>query len=439
MISLIVISLSYTDNSKCFIENWKSFDNWIPEIAATGGGNGEFQQYYLHPETARLINGTLQLHPRFVEEDLRGDMDLYSLACTNNWNSGCYKKGSMHWQHGELHYYNGVPIPVGGHRTMPFRSTKLISKRSFGYGKLYVKFKLPKGNFLWPAIWMLPLTNMPWPTGGEIDLMESMGNSPESGYGLDYKSVSSALHFGYKESLYPIAYSPFAEMVQEETFKRRNLSDDWHTIMLDKSPLNLIIRIDGDETLNCDKMFRAAAAKSPESAPYRLEVLHHGYIAGFRKYTEMMGKKLPEFLWKDQPHDAPFNQEFRLIVNLAVGGDFFGDSMNSGPNDIKPPWDTIEKGSHPAVQFLENFNEWYDWGDNKQEKILVPTLPWKECIKDERPCDAGKKYYLDTEKHLAYKFPEIDDKAAFHIGDIYFQEDASLLSDSQVSVPIITN
>ena len=60
------------------IENWTSFDNWEPEIAATGGGNAEFQQYYLHPDTAQLVNNTLQMKPRFVETDLRQDLDLYN-------------------------------------------------------------------------------------------------------------------------------------------------------------------------------------------------------------------------------------------------------------------------------------------------------------------------------------------------------------------------
>ena len=62
------------------------------------------------------------------------------------------------------HWINGKPIPVGGYRTKPFYSTKLISKESFGYGLLSVQFKLPKGNYLWPAIWMLPedLTHGLW-------------------------------------------------------------------------------------------------------------------------------------------------------------------------------------------------------------------------------------------------------------------------------------
>jgi len=403
-------------------ESWESFENWNSESAATGGGNDEFQQYYLHPETARLVNGTLQMRPRFIEQDLRDNIDLYSLGCTNNWNLGCFKKGSMHWKHGELHYHNGVAIPVGGHRSKPFRSTKLISKNSFGYGKLSIDFKLPKGNFLWPAIWMLPESNIPWPMGGEIDIIESMGNSPESGFGLDYSSVSSALHFGNEKSLYPILYTPFAEKVQKQSFNRKNLTDDWHKATLYRSPYNIVITIDDFEIFNCDKMFKAAAYIQPKSSPYREEVLNKGYMAGFRKYIEMMGEKIPDFLWKNQSHDAPFDKKFRLIVNLAIGGNFFGDSMNAGPNDVKPTWDNIEKGSLSTVQFLKRMDEWYDWGDKKYvaENTNVNTMPWQRCIQDDTPCDAGKKYYLESEKHLAYKKPEISDKTTFHIGKIEF-------------------
>ena len=175
----------WTRNWKDYYDCRPAFNNWEPDISATGGGNDEFQQYYLHPEAARLVNGTLQLKPLFDEGDLRDDIDLYNYGCINNWNNGCYSKGSMHWNKGKLHYVNNKPIPVGGKRTKPFISTKLVSKKTFGYGKLTVEFKLPKGNFLWPAIWMLPATKKIWPIGGEIDLMESMGNSPEMGYAMN--------------------------------------------------------------------------------------------------------------------------------------------------------------------------------------------------------------------------------------------------------------
>lgn len=409
--------------SLSFQENWLSFDNFNHEISATGGGNNEFQQYFLDPETSRLINNTLQIHPRFIETDLRDNLDLFAKGCTNNWNNGCFSKGSMHWQHGLLHYENNIPIPVGGQRTKPFKSAKLISKQSFGYGNLTIIFKLPKGNFLWPAIWMLPSTNHMWPIGGEIDIIESMGNSPNSGYGLNYNSVSSALHFGYNKSLYHIAFTPFAENVQKISYDRKNLKE-WNKVSLYRSRYNIIITLNGNEIFNCDKMFKAAAQNLPDGTIFKKEIIDNGYLAGFKKYSKMMGEELPDFLWKDLPHDAPFHENFNLIINMAIGGNFFGDSMNSDKNIVKPPWGDISEGKLPSVQFLERMEEWFNWSDKEPifEKNNIETLDWNTCIKDHTPCDINKNYYLDTEKHLAYKKPKIGDKTIFHIGEITFEK-----------------
>ena len=408
--------------SFAFKENWESLNNWVPEISANGGGNNEFQQYYLDPETSRLYNNTLQIHPRFIESDLRDNLDLYSKGCTNNWNNGCFSSGSMNWKNGLLHYDNNIPIPVGGLRSKPFKSLKLISKKSFGYGNLTIRFKLPKGNFLWPAIWMLPSVNHIWPIGGEIDIIESMGNSPDSGFGLNYNSVSSALHFGYKKSLYSIAYTPFAERVQKLSYDRKNLKE-WNTVSLYRTQYNIIIILNGKEIFDCNKMFKAAARSMPINTKYRDEIIKKGFLSGFRKYIEMMGEKIPNFLWEDLPYNAPFHEDFKLIINLAIGGDFFGDSMNSDINLVRPPWDDITKGSLSSVQFLKRIEEWFDWSDEEPifETKEVSTLDWKECIKDSAPCDVNKEHYLDTEKHLSFSKPKIGKKAAFEIGEITFE------------------
>ena len=64
----------------------------------------------------------------------------------------------------------------------PIRSARLRSVKSFSfqYGRVEIKAKLPKGDWLWPAIWMLPAHNEygQWPASGEIDIMESRGNDP---------------------------------------------------------------------------------------------------------------------------------------------------------------------------------------------------------------------------------------------------------------------
>ena len=47
-----------------------------------------------------------------------------------------------------------------------------MNSTSIAYGKVEVRAKLPRGDWLWPAIWMLPKDNKygPWPLSGEIDV-----------------------------------------------------------------------------------------------------------------------------------------------------------------------------------------------------------------------------------------------------------------------------
>lgn len=427
--SNILKKLDKSDFNTTFTENWNSYDNWYPEISATGGGNNEFQAYVFSHDTITLTeNNTLKIMPSFQKGDLRDDLDLYSVHCTNNWNNGCFSSGSIHWNKGNLHYVNNKIVAVGGKRTKPFLSTKLISKQSFGYGTLSVQFKLPKGRYLWPAIWMLPKNKWPWPTGGEIDLMESMGNPPEDKFNLNYKSASSALHFGESYSFYDIAYTNFAETIQKESFDRHNLYTDnnWNNVKLYRGKDNLIITINGVETLNCDKMFRAAAHNVSSDAKYKQEIIENGYKAGFRKYAEMMGKKFNSNIWKNLPYDAPFHEKFNLIINLAIGGNFFTGFENNHFN-IKVPWNDISSGLHPASDFLKNIKQWYDWGteyDNTNIENIpnVCTYIMYECIKDNLPCNAYKKCYEHMEKHLARKLPNIDSKTTFEIGEITFTD-----------------
>ena len=53
---------------------------------------------------------------------------------------------------------------------------------SIKYGRVETSAKLPRGDWLWPALWMLPVSEDkygPWPRSGEIDIMESRGNGPD--------------------------------------------------------------------------------------------------------------------------------------------------------------------------------------------------------------------------------------------------------------------
>jgi beta-glucanase (GH16 family) len=48
------------------------------------------------------------------------------------------------------------------------------------YGRIEARMKLPYGNGIWPAFWMLgaDIQQNPWPSSGEIDIMEYIGREP---------------------------------------------------------------------------------------------------------------------------------------------------------------------------------------------------------------------------------------------------------------------
>ena len=94
------------------------------------------------------------------------------------------------WGNNELEYYrpenswvqNGVfTIEAREESFMgrDYTSTKILTrdKQAFNYGRIDIRAKLPKGQGIWPALWMLGQnqTTVGWPRCGEIDIMEMIG------------------------------------------------------------------------------------------------------------------------------------------------------------------------------------------------------------------------------------------------------------------------
>jgi beta-glucanase (GH16 family) len=74
-------------------------------------------------------------------------------------------------------------------RGRPYRSGLVQSKTYQQEGRWDIRAKLPTSTGMWPAIWLLSDTNTtPWPSGGEIDIMENRGDEPNE--------VSAAFHYG---------------------------------------------------------------------------------------------------------------------------------------------------------------------------------------------------------------------------------------------------
>ncbi|MFD2036624.1 family 16 glycosylhydrolase [Belliella marina] len=66
------------------------------------------------------------------------------------------------------------------------------------YGRIEVRAKLPRGNGVWPAIWMLgdDFSDIGWPDSGEIDIMEHVGTDPRTVHGTVHYPIANDQ--GYK-------------------------------------------------------------------------------------------------------------------------------------------------------------------------------------------------------------------------------------------------
>ncbi|WP_281540626.1 glycoside hydrolase family 16 protein [Maribacter aestuarii] len=103
--------------------------------------------------------------------------------------------GENGWGNNELQYYtdrrenvtvqNGKLLITAQQESFEgsnFTSARLITKDKFEqrYGRFEARIRLPYGQGIWPAFWMLgaDIDENPWPGAGEIDIMEYRGQNP---------------------------------------------------------------------------------------------------------------------------------------------------------------------------------------------------------------------------------------------------------------------
>ena len=94
------------------------------------------------------------------------------------------------WGNDERQLYTKENVSVTGgnlviratHIDSIYQSGRITTKDKieFTYGSIEVRAKLPKGQGIWPAIWMLGanIDTNKWPACGEIDIMEYVGKEP---------------------------------------------------------------------------------------------------------------------------------------------------------------------------------------------------------------------------------------------------------------------
>ena len=294
--------------------NTLNFTTWQHELTMGGGGNWEFEMYVNNRTNSFVKDGVLHLKPTYTSDMLgedgmkTGSFNLWGSTpadtCTSNQFYGCERNAA-----------------ASGNYINPIMSARLRSVKSFNfkYGRVQISAQMPKGDWIWPAIWMLPKDQEfgQWPASGEIDIVESRGNSAdcEAG-GVD--TFGSTLHWG------PGWPMDAWQKAHKEYKHTEELSNGFHTYELVWTKDKIETLFDGQTVLSVDMasqdMFTLGEFGDDVFNPWQYE----------------------------SDKNAPFNKEFYMIFNVAVGGtnDYFPDGKcgkpwtNTDPKAVNTFWNT---------------------------------------------------------------------------------------------------
>ena len=209
------------------------------------------------------------------------DQDIWNIQVGEKWSNNEIQQYIDHSD--TLFFDNGLHLrAINDNGIIKSARINTKDKLYFQHGKIEFTCKVPKGQGTWPAVWMMPQLSKygHWPKSGEIDMMEHTAN--------DMNKFYACLHTE--------AYNHRNGEPYDTRFFIENLSDDFQTYGL---------------------------LWTEESITY--------YLNGKEMVTYTKGENGKD----DSPKGWPFNEDFYIIVNLAIGGMFGGEvDMNCFPQDF---------------------------------------------------------------------------------------------------------
>ncbi len=259
---------------------------WSHAVDCGGGGNDERQCYVDSPDIVSVGGGLLKITA--VRRKVTGLADPWV-------------------------------GPSAGTRTGDYASGKVLTrgKASWRYGRVEARARVPGGQGVWPAIWMMPEHDAhgAWPRSGEIDILETVNlGAPCPGCeGGRENRIFGTIHFA--------ADAAGAHGQVSRSTVMPASADGFHVYAVDWSPEAIVWSVDGQP------FARAAAAdwKRPDQAAGAAD---------------------------------PFGQPFHLILNLAFGGRW-PEGANAGG---------VDETALPAVMEV-------DWVRVSQRRAAATPAP----------------------------------------------------------------
>ena len=137
--------------------------------------------------------------------------------------------------------------------TRQWTSARLMTrgKRTFHYGRLVVRMKVPASPGIWPAAWTLGsnIDQVGWPACGEIDLVEAINTAPEV-----YQTVHGSR-------------AGARDWADGRRTVVSNLSQDFHSYAVDWLPGRIVFSVDGIVTKEVNPSNMAAGGTWPFDGP----------------------------------------------------------------------------------------------------------------------------------------------------------------------------
>lgn len=250
-------------------------------VNATLVGTGKAKCIISSPKSLQTVDPTGYTTPlTYPGYNLVWQDEFESTINPDFWN---YDLGSSGWGNNELQNYtsnNSNSYIAGGSLVIEARkesngtytSARMLTagKKTFKFGRIDIRAKLPKGQGIWPALWMLGsnIGTVGWPACGEIDIMEVLGHQPSVLHGT--------AHWGPQGSSNSISSTSI------KTLNSGTFADKFHvfSILWENNRIRW----------------------------YLDDVLYHTVT------TANTGNS-----------NYPFNQEFFFIFNVAVGGNWPGN------------------------------------------------------------------------------------------------------------------
>lgn len=369
-------------NTLCLVmqENFDSYDqvfgqggSFSREVDMSGFGNGEFEMTTDSQNNSYVSNGKLYITPTLTSDAIGinaiEDAYVYNITgCTYNTThsytqlaqSPTSSKPDSNTFDAAAYYRacSAVSNVTAGTVINPIQTARLTTRQSASirYGRVEARAKLPRGDWLWPAIWMLPVNNTygPWPMSGEIDIMESRGNAPQYPHqGANY--VRGTLNWG-PASWFNAGWLTFGWWFT----KRGTYADDFHTYVLEWDLSFMRIYVDN----RLQNIFSTDFSKSFwDRGQFPLVIQDGG---------EALVLNNP---WTNGTNASPFDQSFYLILSLGVGG-----TNGWFPDGSEKPW--LDNSRTPMLDFWRAKDQWLPtWSNNVEDKSFVVDYVkmWKKC------------------------------------------------------------